>query len=175
LTTFTRPTPHGNGTAESIGHFFANSLAICRALDRRNAIHGFKMICVERVRAAKEYPPVRSVLIADNNVDAADSLAVLLRMSGHEVTTAYTGPEALAAVQTFAPDAVVLDVVLPKIDGYEVARRLRAASATLLLVAVTGYGRDEDRRRAHEAGFDHHLIKPADPAHILNLLSTSLA
>jgi CheY-like chemotaxis protein len=133
------------------------------------------MAHVELARAAKECPPVRSVLIADYNADAADSLAVLLRMFGHDVITVYTGPDALAAAQTVAPDAVLLDVVLPKIDGYEVARRLRAESAVLLLIAVTGYGRDEDRRRAREAGFDHHLVKPADPAHILELLRAAQA
>jgi CheY-like chemotaxis protein len=175
LTTFTRPAPLGNGAAEPIGNFFAISSAFCRALDRRTAVEGFKMAGADSAGPRKGRSPVRSVLIADHNADAADSLAVLLRMFGHEVATAYTGPDALAAAQTTAPDAVLLDVVLPKIDGYEVARQLRAASATLLLVAVTGYGRDEDCRRAQEAGFDHHLIKPADPVRILDLLGTSLA
>lgn len=113
-----------------------------------------------------------SVLVVDDNTDAADTLALLLRLHGHRVTTAYTGADALAAARNEEPDAVFLDLRLPGADGYEVARHLRAAvpGRKLLLVAVTGYGQDGDHKRTREAGFDHHLVKPADPAALLALL-----
>jgi CheY-like chemotaxis protein len=102
------------------------------------------------------------ILVVDDNVDGADSLAVLLRLSGHEVSLAHDGPAALDVAQAFRPEIVLLDIGLPGMDGYEVARRLRGNEPTrdAILVAVTGYGRDEDRARSHEAGFDYHLVKP---------------
>jgi signal transduction histidine kinase/DNA-binding response OmpR family regulator len=105
-----------------------------------------------------------SILVVDDNVDAANSLAMVLRLEGHEVRTARDGPTALAASQASAPDVVLLDIGLPGMDGYEVARRLRCHpdGHQMLMVAVTGYGRDEDRARSEEAGFDHHLVKPID-------------
>jgi CheY-like chemotaxis protein len=109
------------------------------------------------------HPPVsRRVLIVDDNHDAADALGMALGLEGHSIETAHDGPEALAAAAEFEPDAVVLDIGLPEMDGYEVARRLRGNPrfANLLLLAVSGYGRDDDRRRSREAGFDHHLTKP---------------
>jgi signal transduction histidine kinase/DNA-binding response OmpR family regulator len=107
----------------------------------------------------------RRVLVVDDNADAADSIAVLLRMEGHEVKTVYDGQQALASSQVFAPSVVVLDVGLPGMDGYEVARRLRELPETrrALFIALTGYGQKEDRSLAAAAGFDHHFIKPADP------------
>jgi CheY-like chemotaxis protein len=97
-------------------------------------------------------------------VDAATTLASLLEKDGHDVRRAHDGPGALLEADAFCPDAVVLDLGLPGMDGFEVARRLRlrATDTKPLLVAVSGYGRDEDRRRARVAGFDHHLIKPAE-------------
>jgi PAS domain S-box-containing protein len=114
----------------------------------------------------------RRVLVVDDNVDAANSLALFLRMEGHEVHIANDGPTALEAAQTIRPEVVLLDIGLPRMDGYKVARRLRqqAGLHDLLLVAVTGYGQDEDRRRAREAGFDAHLVKPADPGALKQLL-----
>jgi len=104
------------------------------------------------------------ILVVDDNVDAANSLAMVLRLEGHEVRTARDGPTALAASHASAPDIVLLDIGLPGMDGYEVARRLRRYpdGRQMLMVAVTGYGRDEDRARSEEAGFDHHLVKPID-------------
>jgi len=95
-------------------------------------------------------------------------------LQGHEVRTAYDGPTALVAAERFRPEVVLLDIGLPLMDGYEVARRLRGmvGLSKALLVAVSGYGRDEDRRRSHAAGFDAHLIKPADPAALHELLAT---
>ncbi len=107
----------------------------------------------------------RRVLVVDDNVDGAHSLAMLLGAWGHEVRTAYDGPVALRAAEAFRPQVVLLDIGLPRMDGYEVARRMRGQAARhARLVALTGYGQEEDRRRAREAGFDAHLTKPADPA-----------
>jgi signal transduction histidine kinase/DNA-binding response OmpR family regulator len=108
--------------------------------------------------------PARKVLVVDDNIDAAESLALLLEAAGHQVRACNDGPSALEMADQFRPDAVLLDIGLPGMDGYEVARRMRGRPATsgALLVALTGYGQEEDQRRAREAGFDHHLIKPAD-------------
>jgi CheY-like chemotaxis protein len=96
----------------------------------------------------------------------------MLRITGHEVHTAHDGPAALAAAHRFRPEVVLLDIGLPGMSGYEVARRLRQDVGTggVMLVAMTGYGQDEDRRRAREAGFDHHLVKPAAPTAVADLL-----
>ncbi len=110
--------------------------------------------------------------MVDDNVDAADSLALVLGVGGYEVRIAHDGPTALQTAETFRPEVVLLDIGLPRMDGYEVARRLRqqTATETAFLVALTGYGQDEDRRQAEEAGFDAHLTKPADPTMLQKLL-----
>jgi DNA-binding response OmpR family regulator len=103
------------------------------------------------------------VLVVDDNADAAESLAVLLRLWGHDVQTAHDGLSGLKAALSDRPAVALLDIGLPGLDGYELARRLRAQlGPALRLVAVTGYGQEEDRRRSLEAGFDAHLVKPAD-------------
>jgi CheY-like chemotaxis protein len=115
--------------------------------------------------------PGRRVLVVDGNPDTAESLAVLLRLHGHEVVTAHTGPDALAAARSLHPDAVFLSILLHGLSGYEVARQLRAEQAErLILVAMTGFAREEDRQLALAAGFDYHLVKPADPNVVLALL-----
>jgi CheY-like chemotaxis protein/nitrogen-specific signal transduction histidine kinase len=118
--------------------------------------------------------PSRRILVIDDNVDAAESLATLLRRAGHHVETAYDGRSALAEVEVLRPEAVLLDIGLPGMNGYEVARHLRKGPATngVILVAVTGYGQAEDRRLALEAGFDHHLVKPIDPDVVSSLIDT---
>ena len=114
----------------------------------------------------------RRVLVVDDHVDAADSLALLLRMEGHQVRVARNGPDALDAVRSERPDAILLDLGMPGMDGYEVARRLRQGEGrNVFLIALTGWGQAEDRRRTREAGFDHHLVKPADPAELRKLLA----
>jgi CheY-like chemotaxis protein len=115
----------------------------------------------------------RRILVVDDNVDAAESLALLLRMEGHDVRVAYDGPGALAAVEAERPDLVFLDIGMPVMNGYDVARRLRERPGlqNLLLVAMTGWGQEEDRRRSHEAGFDHHLVKPVEPDALHELLA----
>jgi CheY-like chemotaxis protein len=109
----------------------------------------------------------------DDNQDGAHSLAMLLQMQGNEVHTVYDGPEAVAAISDFHPDVVLLDIGLPTLNGYETARRMRALpdSRDALIIALTGWGQEEDRRRSREAGFDHHLVKPVD----LQTLETLLA
>ncbi len=115
----------------------------------------------------------RRILVVDDNVDAADSLAVLLRLLGNDVRTAPDGPAALEAARAYRPDVVLLDLGLPRMSGYEVCRRLRAGHFANgpLVVALTGYGQDEDRRRTREAGFDHHLVKPVNPDELREVLA----
>jgi PAS domain S-box-containing protein len=113
------------------------------------------------------------VLVVDDNVDQAHSAAILLRASGHEVQEAYSGKATLEAALEFQPHVVLLDIGLPEIDGYEVARRLRHDPQTMdvRLIALTGYGLEADRERSVEAGFDDHLVKPVDPGKLQDLLS----
>lgn len=115
----------------------------------------------------------RRILVVDDNVDGAKSLALLLKLAGHTTSIAYSGPAALERARSFAPEVVFLDIGLPGMNGYEVARRLRAEpnGAALTLVALTGWGTDDDRKRAHDAGFDHHLTKPVDAAQVHALLA----
>jgi CheY-like chemotaxis protein len=119
----------------------------------------------------------RRVLIADDNHDAAASLAMLLELAGHEVRVAHCGRDALVLAPAFRPEVAVLDIGMPDLSGYEVARALRAAPSTgpLLLIALTGWGQSEDRRRAVEAGFDHHLTKPIDPDRLERLIAEKSA
>src|SRR6185312_10940311 len=126
---------------------------------------------------AKQSPqPVsgRRILVVDDNHDSAESLAMLLEITGNETLVAYDGMVALRQAAAFRPDVVLLDLGLPKLDGYEVARRLRARpwGKKLVLVAITGWGQDEDRRHTAEAGFDGHLVKPVDYAALTQLLAT---
>ena len=116
------------------------------------------------------------VLIVDDNQDAALSLATYFEMSGHEVRTAGDGREALAVAESFTPQAVVLDIGLPVLDGYQVAKQLRLAPPMqgALLLALTGYGQQEDRLAATAAGFDRHFVKPADPAALASCIETWL-
>jgi signal transduction histidine kinase/ActR/RegA family two-component response regulator len=117
--------------------------------------------------------PRRRVLVADDNVDFANSLASLLTAHGHEVRVAHDGAEALRIASDFLPEFAFLDIGMPKVHGYEVARRLRAGSPTsdCVLVAVTGWGQEDDRRRARDAGFDRHLVKPIDPEQLEAILA----
>jgi len=117
-------------------------------------------------------PPGVRVLVADDNRDAADTLCRILSMYGYEVRSAYDGDSALAVSESFHPHAAVLDIGMPVRDGYEVARELRARrGAGLRLIALTGWGAEADVKRAREAGFDHHLTKPADPGVLSRMIS----
>ncbi len=121
--------------------------------------------------------PRARILIADDNHDAAQSLALMLAMDGHDVRTAGDGLEALRVAEEFRPQLVVLDIGMPKLDGYETARRLRERpwAVGLRLFALTGWGQEEDRERARRAGFDQHLVKPVDPEALSQLLHGTLA
>jgi CheY-like chemotaxis protein len=124
--------------------------------------------------AGGDEPPVprRRVLVADDNVDFAASLCAVLEAQGHDVRAVHDGVDALAAMQAFLPEFAFLDLGMPKLHGYELARRLRRdpRTAGCFIVALTGWGRDDDRHRAKEAGFDTHLVKPIDPARIEEIL-----
>jgi PAS domain S-box-containing protein len=115
----------------------------------------------------------RRILVVDDNNDAANSLAALLKLGGHETRTAYDGLEAVEAAATFRPELVLLDIGLPKLNGYEVARRMRSQleGQDTVLVALTGWGQAHDRQKSKDAGFDEHLIKPVDHYTLMTLLS----
>jgi len=117
--------------------------------------------------------PGRRVLVVDDNEDSAVSLGMLVEMNGHVIHTARDGLQAIEAAARHRPDAILLDIGLPKLDGYEVARRIRKQpwGKRIVLVALTGWGKEEDVRRAREAGFDHHFVKPVDTAALLKVLA----
>ncbi|HEV3257766.1 MAG TPA: PAS domain S-box protein [Gemmataceae bacterium] len=127
----------------------------------------------DEARAHQPAPSYR-VLVVEDNVDAAESMALLMRMSSHDVRVAHTGPDGLEVAVAFRPQIVLMDIGLPGMDGYEVARRLRqhADLKGVRLIALTGYGRESDLQRSQEAGFDHHLVKPVNPLKLLELLAT---
>ena len=116
----------------------------------------------------------RRILIADDNQDAAESLLLLLRLAGHEVRVAHRGQAAIELARQFHPDTAVLDIGMPDLSGYDVARALRREpwAATLRLIALTGWGQQQDRQQALEAGFDHHLVKPVDPERLTGLIAS---
>ncbi|HEY3933933.1 MAG TPA: CHASE3 domain-containing protein [Gemmatimonadales bacterium] len=117
----------------------------------------------------------RRVLVADDNADAADSLAMMLRMMGHQLAVAYDGSEALSEGERFRPEIALLDIGMPKLNGYDVARAIRASEwgQQIVLVALTGWGQDEDRRRSQDAGFDHHMVKPVDLSALESVLNAT--
>ena len=120
--------------------------------------------------------PRRRILVVDDNVDAAEALGELLRDYGHEVATAHDGPQALDNARLHRPEIVLLDISMPEMDGYEVARRIRGelGLGDALLIALSGYGEDRHRRLAREAGFDHHVTKPVDASRLEELLKLPL-
>jgi two-component system CheB/CheR fusion protein len=125
-------------------------------------------------KMAKRTGPSLRVLVADDNVDMATSLAILLKKSGHDAQTAHDGPTALEAALDYRPDVALLDIGLPKLDGFEVAKRMRQQPflQRVVLVAMTGYGKDSDRQRSQEAGFDHYLVKPTKFKNVQKILAS---
>jgi CheY-like chemotaxis protein/two-component sensor histidine kinase len=120
-----------------------------------------------------ERPPMsRRILVADDNRDAAESLSMLFGMEGHQVEMAHDGEAALAAFETFRPEIALLDIGMPKLDGYELAKKVRQSSLgrAVTLIAVTGWGQDNDKARALAAGFDHHFTKPVEPERLLEVI-----
>jgi CheY-like chemotaxis protein/anti-sigma regulatory factor (Ser/Thr protein kinase) len=132
---------------------------------------------VNEVKPARpNIAPRYRFLIVDDNVDSAESLAELLTLTGHEVRTAHDGTTALIEAQSHRPEVVLLDIGLPRMNGYEVARRMREFTGLreTVLIAMTGYGQEEDRRKSQEAGFDYHLVKPVELAELGRLLASHL-
>ena len=121
--------------------------------------------------AIPEIDPQR-ILVADDNHDAAEALSLQLQFAGHDVRTAHDGVEALDLAKTFDPDIVLLDLGMPKMDGYETARqlRLRSSGRRMTLIALTGWGQQQDRDRTADAGFDAHLVKPVAEAQLFRAL-----
>ena len=116
------------------------------------------------------------ILVVDDNKDSADTLGMLLRLKGNDVRIAHDGLEALEVAEAFHPELVLLDIGLPKLNGYDVARRIRQQpwGTDVILVALTGWGQDEDRRRSHEAGFNFHVVKPVELAALERLLAAPI-
>jgi PAS domain S-box-containing protein len=130
----------------------------------------------EAPQGEEDEPPgvaQRRILIVDDLKDSADSLAMLLRMKGHEVHTAYDGEEAVIAAERFRPEVVLLDLGMPKLNGYDACRRIREKSRgkDIFLIALTGWGQDDDRRRTKEAGFNGHMVKPVNPSDLMKVLA----
>ncbi|WP_425618153.1 PAS domain S-box protein [Anatilimnocola sp. NA78] len=129
-----------------------------------------------RATGGAELPSAKSslrVLIVDDNQDGANSLALMLKIIGNDTCTAYDGEEGVNAAATYRPDVILFDIGLPKLNGYEACRRIREQpwGQQPVIIAVTGWGQDEDRRRSQAAGFDHHLVKPVDPRALMQLLA----
>jgi PAS domain S-box-containing protein len=120
--------------------------------------------------APDEFLPLR-ILVVDDNIDAANSLSLLMKSMGHETRAVYDGPSGIAMAQEFSPDVAMLDLGMPVMNGYDVARALRAASVRYVLIAVTGWGHEAAKRQAREAGFDHHLVKPVSESEVIELLA----
>jgi CheY-like chemotaxis protein/anti-sigma regulatory factor (Ser/Thr protein kinase) len=122
---------------------------------------------------AKPTGPSLRVLVVDDNVDTVTTLALLVKESGHDVRTAFDGPTVLEVALDYRPNVVLLDIGLPGLNGFEVSKQLRQQPGlqNAVLVAMTGYGQESDRRRSQEAGFDHHLVKPGDLGKVLEILA----
>jgi CheY-like chemotaxis protein len=128
-----------------------------------------------RASGAKDDLPTARfrLLVVDDNRDSVDSLSTLLRLMGNDVHMAYDGVEAVHAADAFRPDVVLLDVGLPLRSGYDAAKMIRNEpwGRSVVLIALTGWGQEQDRRKSREAGFDHHLVKPVDPKALMTLVS----
>jgi CheY-like chemotaxis protein len=118
--------------------------------------------------------PKRRILVVDDNHAAADSLAMFLQMKGHDARAAHDGSTAVAVAEEYQPDVVLMDIGMPEMDGYEATRRLRAEpwGGNLFIVALTGWGTAEDRRRTQKGGFDSHMVKPVRMEALTELLAS---
>jgi CheY-like chemotaxis protein len=143
-----------------------------RVTVRRLVDEGYKDMSQTSMRLGAR----RTVLVADDNHDAAETLALLLDMDGYETAVAYGGLQALDSIRRIRPDAVILDIGMPDLNGYEVARRIREEEwgRNLFLLAITGWGQPDDVARAKAAGFNEHLTKPVDADNVVRLLAKYL-
>jgi len=161
----------GTVSAESAGLGQGSTFTVRIPLDHRPA-------AVDPRQASADHPPTapRRILVADDNVDAAETLAILLESLGHAVHKVHDGEAAVEAAAAFDPELVLLDIGMPRVNGYDACRRIRsqAGGAARTLVAVTGWGQPQDQLRAREAGFDRHLVKPLDMEQLMQLISTRL-
>ena len=189
FTQISRPAGHGQQGGLGIGLALVRGLVEMHGgtVTASNGVEGRGSCFTVRVPAASSFGesagvPLEAggsmgrhrVLVADDNRDAASTLSLVLELMGHEVRTVFDGLEAVAVAENFMPELVLLDIGMPGIDGYEACRRIRRLSwgPRPRVVAMTGWGQDEDRRRSHDAGFDQHLVKPADPADIERLMAS---
>jgi CheY-like chemotaxis protein len=142
---------------------------------RLPAINDFQELphSAEVTPASKASAPGRRILVVDDNLDSAESMSLLLEISGHDVRTVYDGVAAVETASSFLPEIVLLDIGLPKLNGYEAARKIRSEDwgKNMYLMALTGWGQDKDRERSKEAGFDCHLVKPIDPVELMKRLA----
>jgi CheY-like chemotaxis protein len=159
----------GQVEAKSVGPGLGAEFIV--RLPERMTAHAAPMMVA--ALADKVSSPKQRILVADDNRDAADSLAVMLRIAGHDVRTAYDGQQALDVAETFKPSLALLDLGMPRVNGHDTARRLRETEhgRNIVIIALTGWGQPEDRNRSLAAGFDHHLVKPVDPSMLERLLA----
>ena len=132
------------------------------------------VVSPKKIIATSEATKSRRILLVDDNEDSAEVTAILLRLEGHEVRVAHSGPAAIEQIPAMLPDILLLDIGLPEMDGYELARYLRQLPETrdAVYIALTGYGRPDDRQNSKAAGYDHHLVKPIEPAELLALIAS---
>ncbi len=159
----------GTVEARSAGEGHGSAFAV-----RLPALQGAVDIATPAASETRASGTAHRILVVDDNKDSADSLAMLLELTGHEVSTAHDGQEAFDIAEQQRPDVILLDIGLPELNGHEVCRRIRQQSwgQAMVLIALTGWGQDEDRRRSQEAGFDGHLVKPVDHTRLLTLLAS---
>ena len=157
-------------TAESPGAGRGSTFTVTLPIDRRDS--------TVRERAASgpdvDCPQPRRILVVDDNLDAATSMAMMLELLGNEVRTAHDGVQAIEQVEHYRPDVVLMDVGMPRLDGYEATRRIRAQpwGRDVIIIALTGWGQDDDKARSREAGCDGHLTKPVHLPDLETLLGT---
>lgn len=159
----------GKITAESGGQGMGSTFTVCLPVAEAFAPSGSGVTAREGMKPSLR----RRVLVVDDNVDSALSLAKLLQVLGNETQTAHDGLEALAAAEAFQPDVILMDLGMPKLNGFDACSRIRQQpeGRNIVIIAQTGWGQEEDRRKSSEAGFDYHLVKPVDPAALTKLLA----
>jgi CheY-like chemotaxis protein len=128
---------------------------------------------IDTAHSVKTTPQHFRILVVDDNHDSALSLAMMLSIMGHETRTAHDGESAVVTAESFLPEVILLDIGLPKLNGYEVAQRIRESAwgQSMFLIAVTGWGQEEDRQRSSEVGLNVHMVKPVEPAALERLLA----